>query len=240
MKFVSVKGAAEHLNISIRAIQKRCKRLGFDIDSKGYLIPEEVFKSWLLSSEPNELKRTIKRTKRKSKRTQSVPINMLTELLKEPEVKTTNYAASDTIQRLEETIKKHESKEKGLEHELTRSEKAKRDGLAEIERLRIILNESEQRVKEMEQEYNPKEGTTETFTDDEYEELQKLVYGQQNQLKLIEQYKSEIDYLRKSLDKAQEQISNMSGNISASISTLKEKHHLEFLDKTESPDSKNR
>jgi len=52
MAYVNVKEASKRLNISLRAIQRRCKKLGLKKDANGYLIPEETYRKWLLNDTP--------------------------------------------------------------------------------------------------------------------------------------------------------------------------------------------
>jgi hypothetical protein len=70
---------------------------------------------------------------------------------------------------------------------------------------------------------------TETFTDEEHEQLQKLIYNEplkkdrlESLVENIKDYKNEIEYLRRSLDKKDEQMNLLIHSVKESLETIKE------------------
>lgn len=142
---ISVKDAAERLNISSRAIQARCKKEGLKKQGKTYLIPEDILKKW-------EGTTTVK------------------------------------AKRNEAETKRNEALREGDEDEA--------------------------------------ESIIEEFTPEQYEKLQEVIHHYPELMERIEDYKNEIQYLRKSLDKKADQMDKLIGTINDSIKSI---HQQNFL-----------
>jgi enoyl-[acyl-carrier-protein] reductase (NADH) len=137
---ITVKNASERLNISVRAIQIRCKKEGLTKQGKSYLIPEKVFKKW------------------------------------QSEGYTTTNQTETNEAKESETI-------------------------------------------------------TETFSQAEYDKLQEVIYHYPELIERIQDYKNEIQYLRKSLDKKTEQMDTLLHTINNSIKSIHQQNFLNAKEK---------
>mgnify|MGYP002280059771 CR=1 FL=1 len=99
-------------------------------------------------------------------------------------------------------------------------------------------NEAERIVNELNERTNEAETITETFTADEYEKLQEVIQDYKakvNEAKhLMEQtkiYQNQLEYMKQSLAKKDEQISKLIDTFESTIRINSERNHLEYLDK---------
>ena len=99
-------------------------------------------------------------------------------------------------------------------------------------------NEAERIANELNEQTNESENITETFTADEYEKLQEVIQDYKakvNEAKhLMEQtkiYQNQLEYMKQSLAKKDEQISKLIDTFESTIRINSERNHLEYLDK---------
>jgi len=99
-------------------------------------------------------------------------------------------------------------------------------------------NEAERIVNELNERTNEAETITETFTADEYEKLQEVIQDYKakvNEAKhLMEQtkiYQNQLEYMKQSLAKKDEQISKLIDTFESTIRINSERNHIEYLDK---------
>ena len=99
-------------------------------------------------------------------------------------------------------------------------------------------NEAERIVNELNERTNEAETITETFTADEYEKLQEVIQDYKakvNEAKhLLEQtkiYQNQLEYMKQSLAKKDEQISKLIDTFESTIRINSERNHIEYLDK---------
>lgn len=131
---ISVKDAAERLNISVRAVQVRCKKEGLRKKGNTYLIPKELLKTWLMQASN----------------------------------KTQNETKEDLV--------------------------------------------------------------TESFSLEQYNKLQEVIYNYPQLLERITDYKNEIEYLRKSLDGKSKQMEILIHSINDSIKSIQQQNYLRAKD----------
>lgn len=131
---ISVKDAAERLNISVRAVQVRCKKEGLRKKGNTYLIPNELLKTWLMQASN----------------------------------KTQNETKEDLV--------------------------------------------------------------TESFSLEQYNKLQEVIYNYPQLLERITDYKNEIEYLRKSLDGKSKQMEILIHSINDSIKSIQQQNYLRAKD----------
>lgn len=67
MEYLRADKVATMLNLSLRSIQLKCKKKNLKKDREGYLIPENVFKLWLLDRDETKAPTKRKRKERKQK-----------------------------------------------------------------------------------------------------------------------------------------------------------------------------
>ena len=140
---ISVKEAAERLDISIRAVQHRCKRDKIRKKDNTYLIPLDTLETW-------------------------------------------------------------------------RAE-------AEQERITKRQNEANERSEA--------EIITESFSQEQYDKLQEVIFNYPQLLERITDYKNEIDYLRKSLDSKSQQMEMLIHTMNDSIKSIQQQNYLSAKEK---------
>lgn len=102
----------------------------------------------------------------------------------------------------------------------------------------VTENEAKRNEGKKTDSIDDQETITEEFSPEQYEKLQEVIYKYPELLERIQDYKNEIEYLRKSLDKKGEQMDKLIDSINGSIRSIQQQNFLKAKEKgydTEEP-----